>query len=268
MRSVCGTGALSTEDITPDHLHAALSFPLIYPPHSIGNELYYECAAFQCINPSLVPPKKIKDFIILQPMKKCQIVPPRDLWNAYSMSVMMPVTALALYGVDAVEEIAQMKPHERDEVVKNAIRKLETKDGSKLKLKEFLTRYVDIGAQVDEKLRAEVSEGQMISQVIDLVLKSVDELRTKQFEEAAAQKESELRPLPSLPHAIKQNWYEAEFDIFEDHLPHVFDWSRSNLEYLFEVGYDAGVDIADKIKKKDAAKQKAKDQARAAENNG
>ena len=38
-----------------------------------------------------------------------------------------------------------------------------------------------------------------------------------------------------------------DFDITEDRLPFVFDWSRSNLEYLFDLGYVTGEDLADDL---------------------
>ena len=95
------------EEITPDHLRAALSFPFIYPPHKIGDDYYYEGAAFQCINPSRVPENEIDYFVVLQPMAANQIRAPHNLWDAYSQSVMMPVAALAKYGTEAVEQMSQ-----------------------------------------------------------------------------------------------------------------------------------------------------------------
>jgi hypothetical protein len=47
---------------------------------------------------------------------------------------------------------------------------------------------------------------------------------------------------------VQDRWYEAEFEIDPDRLPFVFDWSRSNLEYLFDVGYVAGEDLAEELK--------------------
>ena len=74
------------EEITPDHLRAALSFPFIYPPYKIGDEYYYEGAAFQCINPSRVPANEIDDFVVLQPMTASQI-----LRTAQSLGCLFPV---------------------------------------------------------------------------------------------------------------------------------------------------------------------------------
>ena len=93
MRFVCATERWwisPKKEITPDHLRAALSFPFIYPPYKIGDEYYYEGAAFQCINPSRVPAKEIDYFVVLQPMTANQIRAPHNLWDAYSQSVMMP----------------------------------------------------------------------------------------------------------------------------------------------------------------------------------
>ena len=58
---------------------------------------------------------------------------------------------------------------------------------------------------------------------------------------------SECVPLSMIFPKIKDRWYEADFSITADKLPFVFDWSRSNLEYLFDVGYVTGEDLANDL---------------------
>lgn len=221
------------DQITPDHLRACLSFPFIYAPYKIGDEYYYEGAAFQCINPSLVPPDQIDEFIVLQPMTTNQIRNPRSLWDSYSQSVMMPVAALAQYGTDAVEDLSETTLGEAvDELCKSP-------EGRK-SLKSLLAPNVTF-----DMLSAQLKGG----------FKGVVESRA-----AKPGKDGRPKPIPLslfFP-KVKHKWFEAKFDIAEDRLPNVFDWSRSNLEYLFDLGYVTGEDLAQDIhanRRKRAAKQ-------------
>lgn len=208
-------------EITPDHLRAALSFPFIYPPHKIGDELYYEGAAFQCINPARLDPKKIDHFVILQPMGSHQIRTPRNLWDAYSQSVMMPVAALAQYGKEAVEETANLEIDEQ--LIADVVR--------------------DCGWKIDKE---------QYSAVCGLAKDAIAYAQKKKLDEAAVCRPGGCVPLSALLPQIKSKdrWYEAKFEIDPDRLPFVFDWSRSNLEYLFDVGYVTGEDLAQEMKDK------------------
>lgn len=206
----------SKDVITPDHLRAALSFPFIYPPHKIGDEYYYEGAAFQCINPARLNPENIDHFVVLQPMASHQIRSPRNLWDAYSQSVMMPVAALAQYGTEAV------------------------KDAAILDIDEQLIATVARNSKwkIDEK---------EYSSVCGLAKDAIAYAQKRKLDEAAVCKPGGCVPLSSLFPQVQDRWYEAKFDIDPDRLPFVFDWSRSNLEYLFDLGYVTGEDLADEL---------------------
>jgi predicted acylesterase/phospholipase RssA len=205
------------DTITPDHLRAALSFPFIYPPHKIGDEYYYEGAAFQCINPARLDPENIDHFVVLQPMASHQIRSPRNLWDAYSQSVMLPVAALAQYGKEVVKDAATLDIDEQlvAAVAKNSDWKVSEKD---------------------------------YSSVCGLARDAIAYAQKIKFDEAAVCRPGGCVPLSSLFPQVQDRWYEAEFEIDPDRLPFVFDWSRSNLEYLFDVGYVAGEDLAEELK--------------------
>jgi NTE family protein len=202
--------------ITPDHLRAALSFPFIYAPYKIGDEYYYEGAAFQCINPSRVPPQDIDYFVVLQPMSSHQIQPPRNLWDAYSQSVMMPVAALAQLGTDAVQEASTVNVDDQA-----------------------------LAFAIDQLGRKNNALGQMLTDnapdVIEFIQNAVNDTVTRKASTDGC------IPLSLFFPKIKDKWFEATFDIAEERLPYVFDWSRSNLEYLFDLGYVTGEDLADEL---------------------
>jgi predicted acylesterase/phospholipase RssA len=206
----------TNHEITPDHLRAALSFPFIYAPYKIGDEYYYEGAAFQCINPTRVSPEEIDHFVVLQPMSSHQIQPPRNLWDAYSQSVMMPVAALAQLGTDAVEEASTI-----------------TVDPQALAF------------AIGELGRSNSALGQMLSENEPHVLSFIQDVVNNAVTRTPST--SGCIPLSLFFPKIKDKWFEATFDIAEERLPYVFDWSRSNLEYLFDLGYVTGEDLADEL---------------------
>ncbi|MDT3684090.1 MAG: patatin-like phospholipase family protein [Pseudorhodoplanes sp.] len=206
----------SKDVITPDHLRAALSFPFIYPPHKIGDEYYYEGAAFQCINPARLNPEIIDHFVVLQPMASQQIRSPRNLWDAYAQSVMMPVAALAQYGTEVVKDAAIL---DIDEQLIATVARISKR---KIEKKEYST-------------------------VCGLAKDAIAYAQKRRLDEAAVCKPGGCVPLSSLFPQVQDRWYEAKFDIDPDRLPFVFDWSRSNLEYLFDLGYVTGEDLADEL---------------------
>jgi len=206
----------SKDVITPDHLRAALSFPFIYPPHKIGDEYYYEGAAFQCINPARLNPEIIDHFVVLQPMASQQIRSPRNLWDAYAQSVMMPVAALAQYGTEVVKDAAIL---DIDEQLIATVARISKR---KIEKKEYSTGC-------------------------GLAKDAIAYAQKRRLDEAAVCKPGGCVPLSSLFPQVQDRWYEAKFDIDPDRLPFVFDWSRSNLEYLFDLGYVTGEDLADEL---------------------
>jgi NTE family protein len=176
-------------EMTPDHLRAALSFPFIYPPYEIDGLHYFEGAAFQVVNPLDLRKggaklSEIDRFIFLNPMKREFIQSPRNLWDAYAQSIMMPLAALSELGMGSIQQHLQgtLGPH------------------------------------------------------LEAVLQALDEQDV----------DIPLFMLPYFEHYQKK-MYVADFQVPPEHLPYVFDWSRSNLETLFECGYTAGIRLADRI---------------------
>jgi predicted acylesterase/phospholipase RssA len=90
--------------LTPEHFNAALSYPFIYPPTRIGNRHYFEGG---CVDPlnltALADHIEKKEIVaktvvlidILGPLRKMLVRVPRNLWDAYGISIMLPVVALA-----------------------------------------------------------------------------------------------------------------------------------------------------------------------------
>ncbi len=97
-------GKLIPQEITVDHLRAALSFPFLHPPYRIGDKHYYEGAAFQCLNDYKVQEAKdIKWAIVLDPLRRNMIGMPRNLWDAYALSILMPTAGLTECGGQLIE---------------------------------------------------------------------------------------------------------------------------------------------------------------------
>lgn len=98
--------------IDGDHIRAAFSMPFIYPPARIkdGNDYYSEGADHQPINFHDLATRKVPGPIqaalldVLGDLEDLLVRTPRDLWDAYVISIMTPVVALALEDVDDFEK--------------------------------------------------------------------------------------------------------------------------------------------------------------------
>jgi predicted acylesterase/phospholipase RssA len=96
------TEQFSKDHIGPEHFCAALSYPFIYPPTKIGNRHYYEGAASDPLNlprcHRLVCKNEI-DFLVVVDLlgayRKALIRTPRNLLDAYGISILLPVVAMA-----------------------------------------------------------------------------------------------------------------------------------------------------------------------------
>ena len=107
MNSYCiDTGTMEQFDkheISPEHFYASLSFPFIYPPARIKDKFYYEGAAFDPLNLPLYDQRcrvsGIQTLVVidvLTPYRKALVRRPRHLVDAYGISIMMPVVAMAI----------------------------------------------------------------------------------------------------------------------------------------------------------------------------
>ncbi len=107
------------EEITPEHFRAALALPFIYPPVRIGEDYYYEGAAHDSMNYAGFlyterPDRSAKpgewvtklrprfkepgawDIVALDVMGADELIhSARDLWDAYTMSIIMPLVEVA-----------------------------------------------------------------------------------------------------------------------------------------------------------------------------
>lgn len=84
--------------ITADHCKAALAFPFIYPPHRIGDDLYYEGAIRDCLNYKALLEKEpaVKTIVIFDVLGLDRLIrPPRDLNDAWVQSIIAPLVAVA-----------------------------------------------------------------------------------------------------------------------------------------------------------------------------
>jgi predicted acylesterase/phospholipase RssA len=94
--------------ITADHYRAALAYPFIYPPHRVDNKLYVEGAALEPLNfgqdnkptdlESKLTDDSIDDVVIIDivgNLKDFILREPRNLWDAFSISIMTPAVSLA-----------------------------------------------------------------------------------------------------------------------------------------------------------------------------
>jgi hypothetical protein len=98
--------------IDGDHIRAAFSMPFIYPPARIGDSFYSEGADHQPINFHDLPrrngpnngPIKVALLDVLADLEDLLVRTPRDLWDAYVISIMTPVVALAHEDISDFED--------------------------------------------------------------------------------------------------------------------------------------------------------------------
>lgn len=154
------------------HFRAALSFPFIYPPYRIKDKHYYEGASFESLNLlSLMDrpeAEAIDKFVLFDVLEVNLIQRPRNLWDAYAQSVIVPLVA-------------------------NAQKEL-----------RIFYHWIKTGHEMER------------------MPKPWKELHQR------------------VKHKKKPKLYFVEFDVPEQARPYLLDWSRSNLERLFKIGYDAG----------------------------
>jgi predicted acylesterase/phospholipase RssA len=151
---------------------AALSFPLIYPPYRIGDAHFYEGAAVNCLE--LEDPQELNDvdrIVVFDVLQDDLIHRPRNLVDAYSQSIILPLVA------NANKELA----------------------------------IFEYWAQTGVTINPNDPEN----------------------------------PKTQQPPALQlQTPYVLKFSIPPEHRPYTLDWSRSNLEMLFDIGYRDGKNFA------------------------
>jgi predicted acylesterase/phospholipase RssA len=91
------------EKITADHFRAALAFPFIYPPYELNGNFYIEGSAIDPLNfEGLVQHTRLGDqeqhaVLVFDMMgaKKLMIRKPRDLYDAWVQSIMVPLAEIS-----------------------------------------------------------------------------------------------------------------------------------------------------------------------------
>ncbi len=126
-----GTGSgmelFAKEDIGPDQVRAAFAYPFIYPPVKIDGRLYFEGADRDPIGfgnllsifglkiddkGNLISSQRIGKITIvlidiLASLSEYLLREPRNLWDAFGISIMVPVVAHALNEVARFERVIQ-----------------------------------------------------------------------------------------------------------------------------------------------------------------
>ena len=211
------------EGIRPQDVRAAFAYPFIYPPVTIDGEVYFEGAGRDPISFGnlLVDPdeglvrKDVPDIErvvlidILGALDRELLREPRDLLDAFSLSIVAPAVA------HARKEIARFWT-----ALEEANEDLGSRD------QEFAAQE-----QIAERERAEKA-GQ------PLQAKSKDELHIEQ----RARREKALEVLQPPDQALAQitHFIPMSFDIDEAVGRHMTDWSYSNMSRLFEIGLRDG----------------------------
>lgn len=215
------------------HFRAAFSFPYIYAPYEVDGCFYYEAAAFTGLNlvklavhsSYLKIPyvDKLDDdsyrFIIFDVLGSDVIHPARNLMDAYAQSIIFPIVG------SAEKEISIFK-----EWVKTGV-------------KEFIPP--------DERLRIEVADDEAVDVANAWALRIVNALGTSGLAQLGiSEKVARTIGTPELAEALGicpkpkvpdiEPPYLVKFYVPPEEQPYILDWSRSNLERLFDIGYESG----------------------------
>lgn len=94
-------------EIDTQHLQAALSFPLLYPPTQIGDEFFMEGAAIDCLNfkDLLQNHPDLEEIVVFDMLGAERLLrPPRDLYDAWVMSIITPLVEIARDDIKIFED--------------------------------------------------------------------------------------------------------------------------------------------------------------------
>ncbi|GAB4058088.1 patatin-like phospholipase family protein [Uliginosibacterium sediminicola] len=104
--------------LNTQHLQAALSFPFLYPPTQIGEDLYIEGAALDCLNFKglMENHPELEEIVVFDLLGAERLLrAPRDLYDAWVMSILTPLVEIARDDVKLFEQVhmpnyPQLKP--------------------------------------------------------------------------------------------------------------------------------------------------------------
>ncbi|MBV8466247.1 MAG: patatin-like phospholipase family protein [Burkholderiales bacterium] len=108
------------EDVTLDHFRATLSFPYIYPPYRLGEDEYIEGAAIDTLNfKALVSDdprhhacaRDVDTLVVFDILGSDKLIrPPRDLYDAWVLSIIIPLVEIAKDDVRLFELVHNRNP--------------------------------------------------------------------------------------------------------------------------------------------------------------
>lgn len=104
------------DQITPAHFRAAFSFPFIYPPTEINGKLYLEGASVDALNyKSLIGTHPDVDTIVVFDVLGSDklITPPRNLYDAWVKSIIVPLVEIAKDDTRLFEAIYNKPPYNK-----------------------------------------------------------------------------------------------------------------------------------------------------------
>jgi len=110
------------EDIRPEHFKAALAFPLIYSPFEIDGETFIEGSAIETLNYEVLVEERdltIDVAVAFDVLGQDKLIrKPRDLYDAWVLSIIFPLTAIAQMDTEKFVNITEKKAHKHTKVLK------------------------------------------------------------------------------------------------------------------------------------------------------
>jgi NTE family protein len=219
------------------HFRAAFSFPYLYAPYEIDGGLYYEAAAFTGLNlvklavhPSYLyipyvdkPDNNAYRFIIFDVLGSEVIHPARNLMDAYGQSIIFPIVGNAQKEISIFQEWVK------------------TGDPDYIPHSELLRRAM---VEVADAQALHNANAWALSVVNALGMAGLAQLGIRGAAVANAIGTPELaQALGICPkHQVPdiEPPYLVKFYVPPEERPYILDWSRSNLERLFDIGYESG----------------------------
>jgi NTE family protein len=233
------------------HFRAALSFPFLYAPYEIDGYLYCEGAAFSCLNlvnlahntlgcKTVARSQRSEDpdkFIVFDVLRTDLIHPPRDLWDAYTQSIIIPLIS------DAAKELSIFSTWLETGVINTP--PSFAADVKLVRVIEAVSRKVNLHSLRIRNNRWDELKKSISDELKKYVFDQSDELHLLDNLSAGIDKIFRVDDPHSLPidyiAVPNAEMYTVGFDVPVDQWPYMLDWSRSNLERLFDIGYEAGL---------------------------
>jgi len=261
------------ENITIDHCKAALAMPFIYEPYKLADpetgedKTYLEGSAFAPLsfNPDNVMVERDIDTIVFFDIlgHRQLIDEPRDLIDAWVQSIIAPLTRLAENNLSAfkerraqhVQEMFAAKLDEAaDRIGSDPQEFIDTRD--LLRKEKAFYELVDLlgSADVDRDAFAEAAKEYQKTRK-DPDLAKLVKLARENYSEFVKQRETFLKrrePMTLAPEieletqSCRPELLRMPFrrNLTEDDWSTALDWSHSNMNKLFKIGFKTGKEFA------------------------